>query len=68
MKCKKLEIPDDVCLLQFSSKKHTKKTFGEEIGLSVRGEIIIFHYDKKGHVVLIELLGSSKVKKPCQES
>ena len=59
--CHKLDVPRDACLLRFGT---TTTTSGDHIGDTLRGEMVIAHYDTAGRIVELELVGDGK---PCQE-
>jgi uncharacterized protein YuzE len=63
--CKILSIDKDVCYIEFSSQRNAHAS--KVMGVSVRGEDVILDYDKKGKIMGIELIGSKKARKPCQE-
>lgn len=78
--CKKIEVPKEVCYLSFGKDKTDHSWDGTQLvkkrkGLkvvgkyfeTVRGEQIIIDFNKKNKIIGIELLGSSKARKPCQK-
>jgi len=65
IKCKKIDIPKDVCYLRF---KEDKTKHSEDIGYSNRGEQMIVDYNDKEEIIGIELIDSDEAKKPCMRS
>jgi uncharacterized protein YuzE len=65
--CKKMFVPKDVCYIFFSDKQmRCHNSICDEL-YTVRGEQVIIDLDKKGKVIGVELIGSKKARKPCQE-
>jgi hypothetical protein len=58
--CLKLDVPVEACLLRFGT---APTTCGESVGITLRGERVIAHYDAAGAIVELELVGNHKL---CQ--
>ena len=62
--CNKIDIPKDVCYVLFDSGN---PVIQRTIGVTNRDEEVIADFDKGGKIIGLELLGSKKARKPCQE-
>jgi uncharacterized protein YuzE len=59
--CRSTIVAADVCYISFGKSKTIDHS--DEIGHSVRGELMIADFDADGHIIGIELVGRGK---PCQ--
>ena len=66
-KCSKIKIPKNCCYIVFGKDKYKKSILTEKL-TTIRDETMIIDVNKKGKVIGIELLGSPKARKPCQEN
>jgi hypothetical protein len=65
MSCKEVNIPEDVCRINFADIKFQRKIDSSiPMFKTCRGEIIVFDLNKDGEVISIELIGEGK---HCQE-
>lgn len=63
--CKNIFVPKDVCYIDFRSRKAKGQIkTAKQMGNTIRGEMVVVDYDKKGRMVGIELLSNDK---PCQK-
>lgn len=77
MNCKQIDVPRDCCYVAFwrngktaysaSSVSDLNLKKGQEFPFeTVRGEMVIIDFDKKGRIRGLELIGNPKIIKPCQ--
>jgi len=64
-KCNKIQVPKDCCYIKFKKDDYSHSI---DKYCTNREEQLIIDFNKNGEVIGIELLGSPKARKPCQES
>ena len=68
-KCKKQYIRKETCYIKFYRSKRPEYDYSMDFGYTIRGEMVIADYDKKGRIISIELVDiEGKCKKPCQST
>jgi len=59
--CRSAKVPREACYVSFG---HGRIVHSQELGVTVRGELVSADFDEEGRIVEIELVGAHK---PCQQ-